>query len=57
MYNDNWCSSISTLAHETGHNLNLGHSGEIFNGGLRAYADEIGYVSAIVHGRLFCLVV
>jgi len=44
VYNDNWCSSISTLAHETGHNLNLGHSGEIVNAGLSAYADEIGYM-------------
>lgn len=41
-YNDEWCSSLSTLAHEIGHNLNLGHSG--VPGGSE-YGDEIGMVS------------
>lgn len=40
VYNNVWCSSVSTLAHEVGHNLNLGHSGQ----GSEEYGDQVGYM-------------
>jgi len=36
-YNNQWCSSVSSQMHELGHNLNLGHSGEV-----NSYDDESG---------------
>jgi Gametolysin peptidase M11. len=48
VYNNVWCSSVSTLAHEVGHNLNLGHSGQ----GAEEYGDQVGYVS-----KKYCVVV
>ncbi len=38
VYNDEWCSYVSTLMHEVGHNVGLAHSGE--NGG--EYSDGTG---------------
>jgi len=38
--NNNRCQRISTMVHEFGHNLNLGHSGQ----GDSQYADQIGYM-------------
>eukprot|EP00557_Chaetoceros_sp_GSL56_P014931 CAMPEP_0176486396 /NCGR_PEP_ID=MMETSP0200_2-20121128/5545_1 /TAXON_ID=947934 /ORGANISM="Chaetoceros sp., Strain GSL56" /LENGTH=1213 /DNA_ID=CAMNT_0017883093 /DNA_START=414 /DNA_END=4052 /DNA_ORIENTATION=- len=40
VYNNPWCSSISALAHEIGHNLNLGHSGQ----GADQYGDQVGFM-------------
>ena len=46
---NNDCGDISTLVHEFGHNLNLGHAGD-YRGPAsnQAYADQIGYVSALL---------
>lgn len=41
VYNDKWCDNLSTLQHEIGHNLNLGHSGEGNSAyGYYMYGDE-----------------
>mmetsp|Transcript_26278 Transcript_26278/g.39385 ORF Transcript_26278/g.39385 Transcript_26278/m.39385 type:complete len:1408 (+) Transcript_26278:130-4353(+) len=43
--NNNRCQRVSTMVHEFGHNLNLGHSGDYRTaGGAQAYADQIGFM-------------
>jgi hypothetical protein len=41
VYNNEWCSSVSTQMHEIGHNLNLAHANENGN----TYNDQTGMVS------------
>ena len=44
--NNNRCQRVSTMVHEFGHNLNLGHSGDYRTAsGAQQYADQIGFVS------------
>ncbi len=43
IYNDEWCSSVSAMMHEIGHNLGLQHSGEAQSeSNSNAYDDETG---------------
>jgi hypothetical protein len=48
-YNDFWCSRMSALVHEVGHNLGLHHSGADINGVYDPYGDESGTSTIIVH--------
>ena len=46
--NDSRCQRVSTMVHEFGHNLNLGHSGDYRTSSFaQAYADQIGFVSTM----------
>lgn len=40
VYNNEWCSSVSTQVHEVGHNFNLAHSSE----GNEEYGDQTGFM-------------
>ncbi len=54
--NDSNCQRVSTMVHEFGHNLNLGHSGDYrTSSGSQQYADQIGFVSSIL--LMFTLIV
>lgn len=47
--NNNNCQRVSTMVHEFGHNLNLGHSGDYrTSASSQQYADQIGFVSSIL---------
>ena len=42
-YNDQWCGYVSAQMHEIGHNLGLGHSGEV---GADVYGDTTGMMGS-----------
>jgi hypothetical protein len=53
VYNDNWCTYLSSQMHEVGHNIDLAHSGE----GTAEYADQsgmMGYSYSQDEGPVMC---
>ncbi len=40
-YNNKWCGAVASTMHEVGHNIGLGHSGELFRG---ESGDGIGFM-------------
>ncbi|GFH49885.1 hypothetical protein CTEN210_06361 [Chaetoceros tenuissimus] len=47
VYSDNWCTYVSSQAHEVGHNLVLAHSGDpAANGAGETYGDQSGMMGA-----------